>query len=84
MGVSSGLVLPPLAAPTFPSAPSAAAPTPEFWSTPTSSANALHVLQSPAFYYYTAAVCSTQRKDRFQQSLAAEVSQSLDRVVADS
>ena len=36
--------------------------------------NPLHVLQPPAFYFYTAASCSIQRRARFLEAQAVEVS----------
>jgi hypothetical protein len=52
--------------------PSSGPPTPEHWTTPTSAVNPIHVLQQPAFYFYTAAVCSIQRQKRFEEALEAE------------
>jgi hypothetical protein len=74
LGVQSGLRIPTLAPPQFPTAQSAAVPpSPEYWSTPISSANPLQTLQQPAFYFYTAASCSVQRQRRFDEALAIEV-----------
>lgn len=75
LGVQSGLRIPTLTPPVFPTAQSAAVPpTPEFWSTPISSTNPLQILQPPAFYFYTAASCSVQRQKRFDEALTLEVS----------
>jgi len=74
MAILSGLKLPTLAPPIFPTAQAAALPPgPEYFATPISSGNPLQVLQQPAFYFYTAASCSVQRKLRFDQALEAEV-----------
>ena len=75
MGANAGMRIPCVAPPIFPTAQSAIAPaSPEELATPISANNPLHILQSPAFYFYTAALCSVQRQQRFQDALAAEVS----------
>lgn len=67
--------IPRIAAPIFPSLQSAVSPPSlEDLATPISANNPLHILQPPAFYYYTAALCSVQRQQRFQDALATEVS----------
>jgi hypothetical protein len=76
-GVQSGLRLAFPPAPLLPTLQSAGiAPTHEYWATPVSSLNPLQTLQSPAFYYYTAASCSVQRQKRFEEALLLEVSMS--------
>ncbi|EIW69677.1 hypothetical protein TREMEDRAFT_44157 [Tremella mesenterica DSM 1558] len=72
--VKQGHQITPSALPTFPT-PLAAAhpPTPDYYATPTSSANPLMFLQGPAYYYYTAAACSVERKRKFEDALSAEV-----------
>lgn len=73
MALKSGLQLPPLPLPVFPtSGPVTGPPTPEHWSTPISSTNPIQSLQQPAFYFYTAATCSVQRQKRYQEALEAE------------
>lgn len=39
---------------------------------PESTMNPLHVLHPPAFYFYTAAMCTIERKARFDEAVAAE------------
>lgn len=74
LGAQSGLRTPRLAAPIFPSVQSAVAPpSMEALATPISANNPLQILQSPAFYFYTAALCSVQRQKRFHEALSAEV-----------
>lgn len=74
MAIASGLKLPPLPTPIMPtSSAGTGAMLPEHFATPTSSANPLHVLQQPAFYFYTAAICSVQRQKRYQAALDIEV-----------
>lgn len=74
-GVQDGLVIPLIAPPTFPSALAAAfPPSPDYYTTPISSVNPLQILQHPAFYFYTAASCSVQRKFRYDEALDVEVS----------
>lgn len=76
--MQSGIKIPALVPPTFPTATAAAvAPSPDYFATPISSGNPLQVLQHPAFYFYTAACCSVQRQKRFEEALALEVSASL-------
>ena len=75
LATESGLYIPSLAPPILPTAATAAVPpTPEYLATPISAASPLQVLQSPAFYFYTAACCSVQRQERFEAALEAEVS----------
>ena len=70
---NGGVILPPIPPPTFPIAgPSSGPPTPEYWTTPISATNPLHALQQPAFYFYTAALCSIQRQKRFEEALEVE------------
>lgn len=72
LGLSHHLALPPILPPTLPAqAPTSAIVDPTI---PTSSANPLHVLQRPGFYYYKAACCSIERKKRFDAALDIEVS----------
>lgn len=74
MAMASGLKLPPLPTPIMPtSSAGTGAMLPEHFATPTSSSNPLHVLQQPAFYFYTAAICSVQRQKRYQAALDVEV-----------
>lgn len=73
--MQSGLSIPQLAPPIFPTAASAAAPpAPEYFATPISASNPLQVLQQPAFYFYSAACCSVQRQKRYAEAVTAEVS----------
>ncbi|CAK9782300.1 hypothetical protein CC85DRAFT_114458 [Cutaneotrichosporon oleaginosum] len=74
LALAHGFVLPPLPAPGYPSPPTGNVlpPSAEEMNTPTSSANALHVLQPPAFYFYTAATCTLERKARYAAAAAAE------------
>ncbi len=74
LATQSGLRIPALAPPTFPTAAAAAAPPPpDYYATPISSGNPIQVLQQPAFYFYTAACCSVQRQKRFEEALSLEV-----------
>jgi len=76
LAIQSGLRIPALAPPTFPTAAaSAAPPASDYFCTPISSGNPLQVLQQPAFYFYTAACCSVQRQKRFEEALAVEFDQ---------
>jgi len=76
MAHEAGVQLPTLPLPVFPIAgPPTGPPTPEHWSTPVSSTNPIHALQQPAFYYYTAATCSAQRKKRYEEALELEEEQ---------
>lgn len=71
--LESGLQIPTLAPPVFPStSTSAQSPTPEYWATPTSGVNPLQVLHQPAYYFYAAADCTLKRKQRFDEALAVE------------
>ncbi|ORY33796.1 Foie gras liver health family 1-domain-containing protein [Naematelia encephala] len=74
LGIQGGLRIPALAPPILPTAASAAAPPPgpDYFATPISSSSPLQVLQLPAFYYYTAACCSVQRKAKYEEALAVE------------
>ncbi|WVQ77984.1 hypothetical protein IAT38_000065 [Cryptococcus sp. DSM 104549] len=74
MGQQSGLHIPSIFPPIFPTAAAASSvpPPPEYYSTPVSSNNPLQILQQPAFYYYTAATCSIQRQQRYQEALEVE------------
>lgn len=47
-------------------------PTLEYFATPVSSMNPLQILQQPAYYYYAAADCTIQRKERFDEAVALE------------
>ncbi|KAK4688106.1 trafficking protein particle complex subunit 11, partial [Tremellales sp. Uapishka_1] len=74
-GVQAGLRIPVLALPVFPTAMAAAQPPPpEYYATPISSTNPLQVLQTPAFYFFTAACCSVKRAEKFEEALEVEVS----------
>lgn len=74
LGIQSGAQIPTVPNPVFPTAAAAATvPSPDYFSTPISSLNPLHVLQPPAYYFYTAAVCSIQRQQRYEAALAVEV-----------
>lgn len=67
-----GFIIPPLPLPTYapPTSPLPGAGPSEMES-PNSSANPLHVLQPPAFYFYTAATCSIERKARYDAAVNA-------------
>jgi hypothetical protein len=69
MAIAEGFVIPELPAPTYPPPPSVPALDDPL---PNSSTNALHILHPPAFYYYTAACSTLERKARFDAALAAE------------
>jgi hypothetical protein len=78
IGVQAGIRMPRIASPTFPSVQTAVSPLSlADLATPISANNPLHILQPPAFYFYTAALCSVQRQQRFQEALATEVNNHL-------
>jgi hypothetical protein len=74
IALAHGFTLPPLPVPVYPAPPAGNVlpPGPEEMNTPISTANALHVLQPPAFYFYTAATCTIERKARYDAAVAAE------------
>ncbi|BEJ18225.1 hypothetical protein CspHIS471_0705020 [Cutaneotrichosporon sp. HIS471] len=74
MANGNGFPIPPLPTPTYPQPPTGNVlpPAPEEMNTPVSTVNPLHVLQPPAFYFYTAATCTLERKARYDAAVAAE------------
>lgn len=67
-----GFAIPPMPLPAY-AAPAAPLPGagPSEMTTVVSTVNPLHVLQPPAFYFYTAATCSIERKARFDAAVEA-------------
>ena len=70
---TQGFDVPPLPAPAYAPPPT---PTPGLTvfvdDLPISSANPLHVLHPPAFYFYAAALCTLERRVRFDAAIATE------------
>lgn len=69
-----GFHVPPLPAPAYATPAASVAPPPsDELPIPISSTNPLHVLHPPAFYFYNAACCTIERKQRFDDALSSEV-----------
>ncbi|TXT06086.1 hypothetical protein VHUM_03559 [Vanrija humicola] len=70
---SHGFHVPPLPAPAYATPAASVVPPPsDELAIPISSTNAMHVLHPPAFYFYNAACCTIERKQRFDDALSAE------------
>ncbi|GMK59483.1 hypothetical protein CspeluHIS016_0800890 [Cutaneotrichosporon spelunceum] len=74
IALANSFPLPPFHTPTYPQLPTGNVlpPSAEEMNTPISAANPLHVLHPPAFYFYTAATCTLERKARYDAAVAAE------------
>lgn len=70
---TNGFDIPPMPQPIYPPAPAnLLPPAADELTMPVSTTNPLHVLQPPAFYFYTAASCTIERKARYESALASE------------
>lgn len=70
----NGFDIPAIPLPSYPPPPAqnVLPPPPEELTLPVSNVNPLHVLHPPAFYFYTAASCTIERKMRYDSALASE------------